>query len=98
VERLSTLINIPPVPGGTLPTHALPVGEGHGLGVRRGGLISATQDVQRTTTFARDGAGYVTLETEPTGATVAYLYQNAFHALTGVSDERQLTSSLAYDS
>jgi RHS repeat-associated protein len=60
-------------------------------------VTSITDPLNRTTTFARDSAGYVTLETLPDGNTISMSYQSAFHALTQSTDERGHSTTYAYD-
>jgi YD repeat-containing protein len=67
------------------------------------GYVTATTDpLGRTTSHALDGAGYVTQQTNPDGTTEGFAYQasypTAFHALTSFTDERNNTTTYAYDS
>ncbi len=63
-----------------------------------GYVTSETDPLGRTTTYARDGLGYVTQETFPDGSMVTSMYQTAFHALTTMIDQRGETTTYAYDS
>src|SRR5262249_37048574 len=51
-----------------------------------GYLAGSTDEDGRTTSYARDGSGYVTLETFPDSSTQQYAYQGLDHALTTFTD------------
>ncbi len=62
-----------------------------------GYLASETDALNRTTTYTRDSAGYVTRETLPDGNHRDYLYQSSFHALISYSDERGNVTTSTWD-
>src|SRR5262249_17953992 len=63
-----------------------------------GGYVTkATDELNRVTTYTRDGSGYVTKTELPDGSVLTYQYQANFHALTTMIDERGGTFTYAYD-
>jgi RHS repeat-associated protein len=63
-----------------------------------GRLTQVTDPLNRITTYTLDSLGYVTQEKFPDGNTQNYAYQSAFHALTTFTNERNYTTTYAYDS
>jgi YD repeat-containing protein len=61
------------------------------------GVLSRTDFLGRTTTFQRDALGYVTSEMLPGGATLGFVYQDAFHDLVSATDARGGVTTNAYD-
>jgi RHS repeat-associated protein len=71
-----------------------------------GRVTAVTDALNRTTTYALDSQGYVTQTTLPDSNTEKYQYQapfvlgtatTVFHALTSFTDERNNTTTYAYD-
>src|SRR5262249_11374605 len=53
-----------------------------------GRVSTMTDAVSRTTTYLRDGPGFVTETILPDNSTQLYTYQASFHAMTSATDER----------
>jgi RHS repeat-associated protein len=63
-----------------------------------GRVTQVTDPLNRITTYTLDSLGYVTQQKLPDGNTQNFAYQSAFHALTTFTNERNYTTTYAYDS